>query len=214
MSEPAQGRTLLRVIPAAFYLMIPLLFGPLMLLGGMLMTLGAPRSRTTGIVVLLVGLGITAMGIRGTRRRTVLIEVTEHGIMIYANADGICVSYSMCRDLFIPWERLESMRFLTPKQISTERLWVAAGSPIGTPGCVALKLRMDWSWPPPGTLRDGIATRRAKPGEIYLDSMQCSPSGIKLWAQLAPLVAKYGGPDVAMDMTSRADKQGWQSKVS
>jgi hypothetical protein len=69
MSEPAQDTTLLRVIPGAFHLMIPLLFGPLMLLGG--------------------------------------IEVTERGITIYANADGICVSYSMLGDLFIPWERLQ-----------------------------------------------------------------------------------------------------------
>jgi hypothetical protein len=214
MSEPAHGATLLRVIPAAFHLMIPLLFGPLMLLGGILLTLGAPKSRGTGIVMLLVGLGVTAMGIRGTRRRTLLIEVTERGIMIYANADGICVSYSMRRNLFIPWERLKSMRFLTPKQISAGRLWVAAGSPLGTPGCVVLRLRMDWSWPPLGTLRNGITTRRGKPGEIYLDSMQCSPSGMKLWGQLAPLVAKYGGPDVAIDMTSGTGKKGWQSKVN
>jgi hypothetical protein len=50
MSEPAPGATLLRVIPAAFYLIIPLLFGPLMLLGGLLVTLEVPLSRGPGIV--------------------------------------------------------------------------------------------------------------------------------------------------------------------
>jgi hypothetical protein len=53
MSEQAHGATVLRVIPAAFYLIVPLLCGPMMLFGGLLVMLEAPRSRGTGIVVLL-----------------------------------------------------------------------------------------------------------------------------------------------------------------
>ena len=84
MSEPSRATTVLRV-PAAFYLIIPLLCGPLMLLGGILVTLGVPESRGTRILVLLAGFGRTEMGIRGTRQRTVLIEglnskaMTDHG---------------------------------------------------------------------------------------------------------------------------------------
>lgn len=70
MNEPSRGTTVLRVIPAAFYLIIPLLCGPVMLLGGILVTLGMPASRGTGILVLLAGFGLTAMGVRGTRQRT------------------------------------------------------------------------------------------------------------------------------------------------
>ncbi|HXC87769.1 MAG TPA: hypothetical protein VNU23_08280 [Candidatus Cybelea sp.] len=62
MSEPSRGTTLLRVIPAAFYLNIPLLCGPLMLLGGILVTLEVLESRGAGILILLAGFGLTAMG--------------------------------------------------------------------------------------------------------------------------------------------------------
>jgi hypothetical protein len=52
-----------------------------MLFGGLLVMLEALRSHGIGIVTLLVGLGLTAMGIREAEQRTVLIAVTECGIM-------------------------------------------------------------------------------------------------------------------------------------
>jgi hypothetical protein len=86
MSEPSRGTTAMRLIPAAFYLIIPLLCGPLMLLGGILVTLGVPESRGTGILVLLAGFGLTTMGIRGTRQSTALIEVTERALTAARNS--------------------------------------------------------------------------------------------------------------------------------
>jgi hypothetical protein len=169
-----------------------------MLFGGLLVTLAVPPSRGTGIVALLFGFALTAMGIRGTMQRTVLIEVTERGIMFYANADGISVSFSLLRDLFIPWERLEAMRFLTLKQVIAEGLVLVVGGGAVKPGCIALQLRMDPFWPPSGTLRQSGIIRRGKPGEIYFLTSQCSPGGRQLWSQITAVVKAYGGRDIVV----------------
>ena len=150
--------------------------------------------------MVLFGAGLTWMALRGIGRRTVLIEVRERGIIIYANPEAIDVSFSLLRDLFIPWERLEAMRFLDFKQVRAERLGMALGGGwalIGQ-GCIGLKLRTDGGWPPPGTLRQGRIMERAKPGEIYLRTADCSPTGRKLWNEMASLTKKYGGPDVVV----------------
>jgi hypothetical protein len=188
-------------------LIIPLLFGPLMLFGGLLVMLEAPQSRGTGIVTLLVGFALTALGIRETRQRTVLIEITERGIMFYANADGICVSFSLRRDLFIPWERLESMRFLTLRQVIAEGLILVVGRGPVRPGCIALKLRMDPFWPPSGTLRQGLIIRRGRPGEIYFLTSGCSPGGRQLWSQIMSVVKKYGGRDIVLGTDKIGDQK-------
>jgi hypothetical protein len=89
------------------------------------------------------------------RRRTVLIAVPEHGIMIYAKSEAIDVSFSLLEAIFIPWERLEAMRFPDVKQVRAERLWVALGSHSAMirPGCMGLPLGTDAFWPPRGTVR-------------------------------------------------------------
>jgi len=200
MNQPAHGAPLLQVVPASHHLWIPLLIGPPLLLGGIFATL-APKMTGTGLIMVFFGAGLMWMATRRLRRRTVLIEVTERGIMIYAKPEAIDVSFSLLEDMFIPWERLEAVRFLDRKQISAERLWVALGSgnSVIGPGCVGLKLRRDAFWPPPGTVRGGISMRQAKPGEIYLRTGECSPGGRKLWAEMAALAAKYGGPHIVVD---------------
>jgi hypothetical protein len=177
MSEPANGKTLLQVRPAAFYMIIPLVCGPLMLFGGVAVALGVPGSRGVGILMLLFGFGMTAMGIRGAMRHSVVIEVTERGIMLYSSADGARICFSLLHSLFIPWERLESMRFLTMRQLIDEGLLLLLGRGLVRPGCIGLKLRMDALWPPPGTIREGMIMRRAKPGEIYFRTADCAPTG-------------------------------------
>jgi hypothetical protein len=155
-------------------------------------------SHGTGVLLLLFGIALTAIGIRGIWQRTVVIEVTERGIMFYANADGVCVSFSLLRDLFIPWERLESIRYLTLKQVIAEGLVLVVGRGAVRPGCIALKLRTDMLWPPPGTLRQGLIMWRGNPGEIYFKTSDCSPGGRQLWNKMTEAVAKYGGRDLVI----------------
>jgi hypothetical protein len=205
MSEPAQGGTLLRVGPAAFLTTVSLVCGPLMLFGGTLVAFGVPGSRGTGILMILLGFGFTAMAIRGTRQRAVMIEVTERGIFFDASTD---VSFSLLRDLFLPWERLESMRFLTRRQIIDEGLLVVVGRGFAKPGCIALKLRTDALWPPSGTLRRGMVMRRGKPGEIYLLTSNCSPGGWQLWEQMTAIVTQYGGRDIVVAADQMGDHKG------
>lgn len=197
MHEPVHGTPLLQVRPAAYHLMIPLLVGPPLLIGGLLAAF-TPKMSGTGLLMAFFGGGMIWMGVRFIRYKPVLMEVGERGIMIWAKPEAIDVSFSLLKDLFIPWERLETMRFLGPKELSAEHLWLTVGSgstPI-RPGCIGLTLRMDPFWPPPGTVRDGITMKWAKPGEIYLRTAECLPGGKRLWSEMATLASKYAGPHV------------------
>jgi hypothetical protein len=189
---PTHGATLLRVTPGVFYSIIPLVCGPLMLFGGIAVALGVPGSRGMGILMLLFGFGLTAMGIRGTWEHAVLIELTEHGIMFHSNTGGVRICFALRKGLFIPWERLESIRFLTLRQLRDEGLLLVLGRGLVRPGCVGLKLRMDGLWPPPGTIREGIIMRRGKPGEIYFRTAECTPAGRQLWDEMTSIVKKHG----------------------
>lgn len=197
MDQRGQGAVLLSVHEAAFFRVIPAVLGPVFLLvGGIMMFV--PEGRFGAVVMFLFGIGLIWMAIRRRGKRELLIEVTEDGIMIYARASVTCASFSLLRDLFIPWERLEAMRFITRKQIHAELLWMALGrGPIG-PGCIGLKLRTDFFWPPPGTLRGGAIMRRAKPGEIYLNPELCSPTGLDLWKQISEIAERHAGAGLVL----------------
>lgn len=199
MSEPAHGRTLLQIRASVFQRWFPLLAGPPMLIAGMFLIF-VPGQRGIGVVMLLFGVGFTAIAIRGSWQKAVLIEVQERGIQFYANVNGICVSFSLLRDLFIPWERLEVMRFLTLKQVIAEGIILTLGRGPVRPGCIALQLKMDAFWPPPGTLREGRIMQRAKTGEIYFLTSECTPAGKKLWTQMTGVVARYGGGHIVIQV--------------
>jgi len=65
-----------------------------------------------------------------------------HGATVLSGHSGsLSVSFSLRRDLFIPWERLESMRFLTLRQVIAEGLALVAGKRLVRPGCIAPKLK-------------------------------------------------------------------------
>ena len=50
-----------------------------------------------------------------------MMEMTERGIMIHANADGVCISKSLLRDLFVPWQRIEFMYYyLSRKEVGSK----------------------------------------------------------------------------------------------
>jgi hypothetical protein len=207
MIEPAHGATLLRVTPAAVYSIIPLVCGPMMLFGGTVVAFGVPGSRGTGILMVLFGFGLTAMGFRGTWEQIVLIEVTERGIMFHSKTDGVRICFALRKSLFIPWDRLESLRFLTLRQLTDEGVLLVIGRGLVGPGCVALKLRMDALWPPPGTIRDGMVMRRAKPGEIYFRTADCKPPGKQLWEEMTAVVKKYGNEVSVIEPDGTGDQR-------
>lgn len=197
MNLEEHGTPLLQVRPAAFHLIISLVAGPPLLIGGIFAMFDRKMSGT-GMLMVVFGAGLLWMGVRLIRRRPVLMEVTDRGIMIWSKAEAINVSFSLLKDLFVPWERLEYMRFLSSKQIWAEHLSLTVGRGPYSPGFIALKLRMDPFWPPPGTIRGGIIMQRAKPGEIYIRTVECSPSGERLWKEMTALAAKYGGTGLVL----------------
>lgn len=201
MNHPEHGTSLLRVRPAAYHLMIPLLIGPPLLIGGMFAVF-SPKMTGTGLLMLFFGAGMIWMGTRFIRYKPILMELSERGIMIWSNPEAINVSFSLLRDLFVPWERLERMRFLGFKELRAEHLFLTVGRGPIRPGCIGLTLQMDPLWPPPGTIRAGIIMRNAKPGEIYLRTADCSPGGRKLWSEMAALARKYAGAHVVDHQSS------------
>jgi hypothetical protein len=98
MNEPAHGVTLLRVTPAAFYSIIPMVCGPMMLFGGTVVAFGVPASRGVGILMVLFGFGLTATGIRGSSQDTVLIEVGERGIMLRSDTAGVRICFAFAEE--------------------------------------------------------------------------------------------------------------------
>lgn len=190
----------LTVRQAAYLWTIPLVMGPLILICGMFEVF-APKIIGTGLLLVFFGAGLIWMATRLMRRLPVLMEVSERGIMIYASA-----SYAVRSELFIPWERLELMRFLGKKELSQEHLWFAVRNGFGPvlPGCIGLRLRMDAFWPGLGALRRDNKTRRARPDEIFLLSGECSPGGKELWREMAALAKRYAGPRAVADETEVA----------
>jgi len=45
------------------------------------------------------------------------MELTGDGLLIHANVSGVCISTSLRRDLFIPWNRMDLAYYLTRQQV-------------------------------------------------------------------------------------------------
>jgi hypothetical protein len=168
--------------------LILVLAGPLLVLVTFLPT---NAGATVRVFAFLFGVTSTGFGIRLLRNPAVLIKVTELGIMVHANREGVSVSPSVFRDLFIPWERVESMKYFNQKQARAADLsWVGAWGAYTDP-CIVLRVRMEPDWPPPGTMRHDSRTRKAKPGEIYINASVCSPGGAQLWNRIKEIGALH-----------------------
>jgi len=167
--------------------LIWLLAGSLFMLASLVPGRTAPR-----VFALLAGIALVGFGIRELRSQSVLLEVTERGIMIFASMGGAGLSNSLRRDLFVPWERVKSVGYPTENQMLAAGLsWPSTSGGFPNP-CIVLKARMDPQWPPPGTLRDDFLTRNARPGEIYIRARGCSPSEADLWNRMKAIVTQYG----------------------
>jgi hypothetical protein len=132
------------------------------------------------------------VGIRKLRKRPVMMVVTREGIMIRANADGVCISMSLLRDLFIPWERIECLFYLSSKQVQAEGLWLASGGWGKADPVIVIRIRRDAVWPPSGTLRHDVTTQNARPGEVYVNGQEGSPGGAQLWERLRTIARQHG----------------------
>ncbi|HLJ26744.1 MAG TPA: hypothetical protein VKY85_08545 [Candidatus Angelobacter sp.] len=182
---------LLVVRQAIFYALILAVAGPPLVL---LSVFAAASALSFGlrILALLFGLSLTVVGIRKLQNRPVMMELTERGIMIHANADGVCISKSLQRDLFIPWQRIEFMSYLTRKEVREQGLRMVSGAWGAADPAIVIRIRTDEIWPQHGTLRDNFVTRSSRPNEIYLDVVECSPSETRLWAQAQAIARRYG----------------------
>lgn len=188
--SPEYGPVLLTIRQALFYSLILVIGG----LIALIFSLVAPASEFhlgLRILVCLFGLSLLAVGIRHLRNRPLMMELREGGILIHANADGVCISTSLLRDLFIPWQRMDSIHYLTSTEVNAQGLWRVSGGWGKADPVVMIRISMDWSWPPSGTLRDLVA-RGGRPGEIYLNLEECAPGKIQLWQQIEAIAGRHG----------------------
>jgi hypothetical protein len=187
-AHDAHGMSLLQVRTALRNGVIGVLLGPLLVLIAFLPT---NASWVFRVFVFLFGVTITGFGIRRLGNRAVLMKVTELGILVHANIEGVWVSPSLLQDLFIPWQRVEWMKYFNQKQAREAGLtWVGEWGGYTDP-CIVLRVRMDPDWPPVGTLRHDLRTRKAKPGEIYVNASVCSPGEEQLWDRIKAMGALH-----------------------
>lgn len=182
---------LLQVRQALFYSLILAAAGPPLVLLSLAVAASA-LSVGLRILALLFGLSLTVLGIRKLQNRPVMMELTEHGIMIHANADGVCISASLLHDLFIPWQRVEFMHYLSAKEVQAQGLWRVSGGWGTADPIIVIRIRMDEFWPASGTLRGDLLARHARPGEIYLNAVESSPNKAQLWNQVQAIARRYG----------------------
>ncbi len=191
MSEPRlNGAVLLLVHEALFYSVVGVVGGPTMVVFS-LFARGNGLWAGWRMLGLLFGLVVTVLGIRDLWNRPVLMELTERGIMVHAKA-GVSISMSLLRDLFIPWERIQCIYYLSGDEVQARGLWLVSGGRGTANAVIVLRVRMDGVWPNNGTLRDDLATRRARPGEIYLNAFKCSPGETELWEQVQAIARLHG----------------------
>lgn len=185
------GALLLVVRQALFYSLILVVAGPPLVL---LSLLAPAKDLSLGLrmLALLFGMSLTAVGIRKLRNRPVMMEITERGIMIHANAGGVRISVSLLQDLFIPWQRIDLMYYLSSKEVQTQGLWRVSGGWGKADPVIVIRLKPDAPWPAIGILRNDSLTRNARPGEIYLNVVESLPKEKKLWDQVRTIARRYG----------------------
>lgn len=149
----------------------------LILWSGHQLSLGRGRMVVSDLA-LAFGLMMLGFAIREWRHPAVLFEISSTGILLHASNDGISGSLSILKDLFVPWERIEAMRYIDWRSLRPSKTGMVAGNwPV-----IALKIRTDGEWPPSGTLRKDFLVKPT--GEIYLDAFNGSPNGARLVAQI------------------------------
>lgn len=122
-------------------------------------------------LAMALALALIGFGIQQLLNRPVIFEAMENGILLYSNADGLSGSRSIVKDLFVPWERIEAMRFIKWRERRPSKTGFAGGMwPV-----IALKIRTDDFWPAPGILRTDFLVKPT--GEIYLDAFNGSLRG-------------------------------------
>ena len=172
-------------------------FALLWTLGGLAMTLGtsvslfttvggSPKQTTGGALGLIAGIVFGAsmliVGIRELRNRTVLFEVTDRGVLVKP-VGGAWI----WKEILVPWERVLAMRYLDRgnPDIRTRR----SGFNVGSTPVIALKVRMDSGWPPPGTLKH-VPWAEIQ-DEIYLLAWEGSANRKELFRQMEEIRAKH-----------------------
>jgi|SRR5215469_11353769 len=195
MEGQPQGSLILQVRENLDSSWIGVTAGPFLVLVALFLPAGV-MGVALRLFVLLFGLFVAGMGIRGMKNRPVLLELFEQGMMIHAKAGGVFVSRSLLHDLFVPWHCIESMQYLDAKQTTAAGIeWLGIEWGARNP-LIVVKMRMDSLWPPHGTLRSDVRsdlfTRSMKPGEIYLQTYMCSPRNLDLWEQIRPIAASHG----------------------
>jgi hypothetical protein len=155
-AHDASGMPLLQVRTARYYGLVLVLAGPLLVLIAFLPTNVGAVIRTFAF---LFGVTSASFGIRLLRNRGVLIEVTELGIVVHANVDGVSISPSL------PVHSVAACRtdeLFQPSAGACGRSHLSRGMGGYTDPCIVLEVRMDRNWPPPGTLRHDLRTQKAK----------------------------------------------------
>lgn len=141
-------------------------------------------------ILLILGLPAIIIGARELRKPTVMFEVTERGIMVYRNG-----GMYLRRDLFVPWERIRELRYITYGHPDFRITRTGFGPGSKQQSAIGLRLQMDENWPPLETLMDvrGVEIK----DEIFLDSESSSPSGRELFNQIQKIrtAVVCGQPD-------------------
>ena len=200
MSSPGTNdEILLRCTSGPVYAVVGVVGGLFMMLVfvAQLATQSSAKSSATDIsILLMVGAGIFMVGLVSLLRPMVLFEATPSGIMLYAETketDRMTISQSITEDLFVPWDRIESIRFLNHEQAHAAGLWLMAGTPSTyTHPFVVLKIRRDLNWPPMFSMR--LGQKNTRPDEIYLDAYVGSLRHIRMYVKLEELRATYSSP--------------------
>ena len=100
-------------------------------------------------VLLVLGLPAIVLGARELRNPTVMFEVTDRGIMVYRNG-----GMYLRRDLFVPWERIRELRFITYGHPDFRINRTGFGPGSKQQSAIGLKLQMEQNWPPLEILKD------------------------------------------------------------
>lgn len=199
MSSPGTNdEILLRCTSRTVYAVVGVVGGLFMMLVfvAQLATQSNAKSSATDIsILLMVGAGIFMVGLVSLLRPMVLFEATPSGIMLYAETktDRMTISQSITQDLFVPWDRIESIRFLNHEQAHAAGLWLMAGTTSTyTHPFVVLRIRRDLNWPPIFSMR--LGQRNTRPDEIYLDAYVGSLRHIRMYQKLEELRSRYSNP--------------------
>jgi hypothetical protein len=131
----------------------------------------------------LFGALLLLVGLKQAYRPTTMFEVTAQGIGIHRGG-GMWLR----ADVFVPWERILAMRYLTPDHPDMTIRRTGFGG-WRRSSVIGLKILIDPSWPPPRTRNDRSWIEIKD--EIYLDSESGTPNGLALFRTLEDLRERF-----------------------